>query len=367
DADVPRTQVDLWGAGGDGRGPHEAHQQRSGMAAGSAVANSLRRHRVVPRPCAWACGGPPDGAAGACGSQSPDHGDGRGKDSRLQRTAPRGGQDRSDLSGHDDGARGRACHVCAVSRGDRRRLAVHLGARCGIVLGTDAGRVLELGPPATYGHHQSRSVSATTHVDRERLGGVSQLPERTHGAMGNEDRGAQGQVRRDRGPCTQDVRDPVRDLAGRHDVPLGTQCGSQASREECDPDVAAPSIPSGVGCPTATIANRAAAPDEPFVGDAVLTNATPPTDSATAPKSANSRSRQHDTTAWTANAWRTAAGLMAAKPTEKESRLVRGSSLCWTLAPLRSQPCAPCARCTEFYLNCGETYDTQSRDILTRR
>src|SRR5262249_1806009 len=32
-----------------------------------------------------------------------------------------------------------------------------------------------------------------------------------------------------------------------------------------------------------------------------------------------------------------------------------------------SQPCAPCARCTEFYLNCGETYDTQSRDILTRR
>src|SRR5262249_58067847 len=32
-----------------------------------------------------------------------------------------------------------------------------------------------------------------------------------------------------------------------------------------------------------------------------------------------------------------------------------------------SQARAPCARCTEIYLNFGETYDTHARDILTRR
>jgi len=50
-------------------------------------------------------------------------------------------------------------------------------------------------------------------------------------------------------------------------------------------------------------------------------------DNAIATAAVNSRSRQHDTTPWTANAWKTAAGLMAAKPTEKkESRLVRECS-----------------------------------------
>jgi hypothetical protein len=82
-------------------------------------------------------------------------------------------------------------------------------------------------------------------------------------------------------------------------------------------------ITSGVGSPPAASASWAAAPDTVVVGDAVLTNATPPTDSATAPTSANNRSKQHDTPF----------------PDREHRRRVR---LCWTPTHYIVSP-APCA------------------------
>src|SRR5262249_29248660 len=136
---------------------------------------------------------------------------------------------------------------------------------------------------------------------------------------------------RGRSTRTKNRRDHVCDLARWEQLSFGALVAG-LNEQSTNP---------GDGCPTAVIARSSArlvgVSDENRVGS----NATPPTDPANAPQSANSRSRQHDTT-WTASTW----GALAPED------LARSDRPSLTPSPLHSHCFAPSP---------GEVGDTRPR------
>src|SRR6185503_5055168 len=167
-------------------------------------------------------------------------------------------------------------------------------ARGPVLPRTHPRRELELGATTADRHHQGGLHRPEDGADPGRLDGDPDVSARADGAMGDADRPAPWQVHRGRRAGSKDGRDPVRAVARRNDVSrFDGSLRGRGPRALLTP----PTTLSlqGYGCPTAVIANNQLRRARLSGVDLGETNATPPTEPATAPSSANSRVRQPDT------------------------------------------------------------------------